>query len=784
MATIKTQKALLLPAAGGQYAVGEAPIPRPGPKEVLVKIIAAALNPVDWKVAFPPYSDLIAEYPFIAGTDGAGEVVEAGEEVTNLKVGDRILFQGWFENRYATLQQFCVVKAELAAKIPENISFEQAASVPLGLATIILALYNQPPDQPYTLGFKPIWEEGATAEWAGKPALIIGGASSVGQYAIQVAKFAGFSPIITTASPHNTAHLTSLGATHVIDRSLPGDQILARLPELTGRKPIEFIYDAISLPETMALAYQALAPGGALGIVLPDVIPAELKKEGDNKRVSFVLGNVHRPENQECGKEMYKRLTEWLEKGIIKPNPIEVLPNGLASAPEGLARLKSNKGDSYRVLVATNHYRGADMRSNAQTSAATRRQCGDRDQILSGIVQHSFDVGIIHFQAFHRYRISGETPTLGLDSYHRLKSQRLALTTNDRLERNDITRRSLLQLMAAIKTQRALLLPTLGGQYAIGEAPIPSPGPKEVLVKVISAALNPVDWKIASPPGSAIIPRYPFITGTDGAGEVLEIPDNVTYDQAASVPQGLATVILALYNQHPNYPHTLRFAPIWEDGATAECSGKPAFIIGGASSVGQYGEVVNVLIIPNILILRTTIAIQVAKFAEFSPIIATASPHNAAHLNSLGATHVIDRSLSGDQILAELPELTGGKPLEFAYDAISLPDTMTLAYKALAPGGVLALVLPDVIPAELKKDEGKKRVVYVIGNVHMPDTRACGVELYKRLTEWLAKDIIKPNPVEILPNGLAGALEGLECLKNNKVSGKKLIIKPQETCDI
>lgn len=136
--------------------------------------------------------------------------------------------------------------------------------------------------------------------------------------AIQIAKLAGFSPIITTASPHNIELLTSLGATHIIDRSLEADAILAKLPELTGGKPLEFVYDAISLPETMPLAYQALAPGGGLVIVLGDVIPATLKDEGDQKQIAYVFGNVHTPENRACGVELYKRLTEWLEKGIIK----------------------------------------------------------------------------------------------------------------------------------------------------------------------------------------------------------------------------------------------------------------------------------------------------------------------------------------------------------------------------------------------------------------------------------------------------------------------------------
>lgn len=136
--------------------------------------------------------------------------------------------------------------------------------------------------------------------------------------AIQVLKFAGANPIIATASPHNTALLTSLGATHVIDRTLPADAILARLPELTSGRPLEFAFDTVSDAETMTLAYKALARGGALAVVLPDVIPEGLKVPGDGKRIAWPAGNVHLPENRATGAELFKRLTEWLEKGIIK----------------------------------------------------------------------------------------------------------------------------------------------------------------------------------------------------------------------------------------------------------------------------------------------------------------------------------------------------------------------------------------------------------------------------------------------------------------------------------
>ena len=140
---------------------------------------------------------------------------------------------------------------------------------------------------------------------------------SIHTTAIQIAKLSGYSPIITTASPHNEPLLQSLWATHVIDRSLPAPALISSVHALAGGQPIEYVFDAISLADTQALAYDVLAPGGTQIIVLNEAIPAEKKKEGDNKRVVHAFGTVHTPENRAVGVEFYNRLSEWLRTGII-----------------------------------------------------------------------------------------------------------------------------------------------------------------------------------------------------------------------------------------------------------------------------------------------------------------------------------------------------------------------------------------------------------------------------------------------------------------------------------
>ncbi|KAI0369738.1 GroES-like protein [Pilatotrama ljubarskyi] len=351
------QKSLLLREESTPYVVGETPVPRPGPKDVLVNILACALNPADYAVAEPPLSRiLIKAYPHVGGCDGAGIVVEVGSEVQDRKKGDRVLFQGAMEASRATFQQYAIMTAELTAIVPDEMNLEQAATIPLAFTSVFIGLYNQSPaPENISLRLKPFWEpEGKTA-YAGTPAFIVAGASSLGQYAIQLAKLAGHDQIITTASPHNAPLLKSLGATHVLDRSRSNESILAELPTLTGGKPILYAFVAVlqSGTEPLYLGRDALAPGGALLTAAPSpkAIPEDIANPGEGKRVGYACGSPHLPFSRDTGVVMYRQLTNWLEQGVIKPNPVEVLPNGLAGIVEGLARIKAKKVSGMKLVA-------------------------------------------------------------------------------------------------------------------------------------------------------------------------------------------------------------------------------------------------------------------------------------------------------------------------------------------------------------------------------------------------------------------------------------------------
>ncbi|KIJ54539.1 hypothetical protein M422DRAFT_58074 [Sphaerobolus stellatus SS14] len=366
------QKALILPVKQGDFQLVSISRPVPTKGEVLVKLHAIALNPSDWKIR--KLGIVIQEYPTILGSDAAGTVEDVGEEVTQFKKGDRILYQGFWNVHQGTFQQYATVSAEVVAKIPPNLTFEQAATIPLGLATAAAGLYvsssgyevpsidNKDSESRYKdqklvfggAGLRPPWEGGDGA-YKGKAFVVLGGASSVGQYVIQLARLAGFSPIVSTASPHNETHLKSIGATHVIDRNAETllEEIKVVLISVTGTPTANIVFDAVSAESSQLLGWKLLEDSGILVLVQPphDGFKNILVTDHIAHEKNWVLafGNPHI--NRDLGKVLYKHLEGLLESGKIVPNRVEIIPGGLNGIVPGLERMAEGKVSGVKLIV-------------------------------------------------------------------------------------------------------------------------------------------------------------------------------------------------------------------------------------------------------------------------------------------------------------------------------------------------------------------------------------------------------------------------------------------------
>jgi NADPH:quinone reductase-like Zn-dependent oxidoreductase len=143
-----TNRAAYVVAQGKPLEVREAPYTTPGPNEVVVKNAAIAVNPIDWLT--PNVVSMFApqvKLPFVFGEDCAGTVVEVGQDVNSLRVGDRVLGLAVSSDKRSNkssegaFQEHTVLRTNLTSRIPAWMTFESASVIPLGLATAACGLF-------------------------------------------------------------------------------------------------------------------------------------------------------------------------------------------------------------------------------------------------------------------------------------------------------------------------------------------------------------------------------------------------------------------------------------------------------------------------------------------------------------------------------------------------------------------------------------------------------------------------------------------------------------------
>ena len=240
-------------------AVEEVERPEPGLTEVLVRVAAAGVNPVDWKVRAG--GGLLGEPPFTVGWDVAGVVEALGVGVTWLGVGDRVFGMPRFPREAACYAEYVVSPSRHLARIPDGLGDIDAAAVPLAGLTAWQALVD-------TAGVGE-----------GSRVLVLGAAGGVGHFAVQIAKAQG-AWVAGTASAPKHDFLAELGADEAIDYA--SEEIAGRVRE------VDVVLDAVGGDAGLG-ALPAMRDGGVLVTVSGSAVPALREAAADRVRVEGIL---------------------------------------------------------------------------------------------------------------------------------------------------------------------------------------------------------------------------------------------------------------------------------------------------------------------------------------------------------------------------------------------------------------------------------------------------------------------------------------------------------------
>lgn len=243
-------RAFVLNGYGGPERTALAEVPKPSPRagELLVRVRAAGLNPVDFKTRVGMLK-VVQRYPLpiVMGNELSGVVEAVGAGATRFAAGDRIYARVAKETMGA-FAEYATVREEHAARMPASLDFPQAAAVPLAALTALQALRDE-----LHIG-------------AGARVFIPGGAGGVGTFAIQIAKFLG-AHVATTASPRGEALVRRLGADVVVDYTRERFE-----DRLAG---YDCAFDLLG-GDTLARLWPVLKPGGRVVSVagLPEPLTA------------------------------------------------------------------------------------------------------------------------------------------------------------------------------------------------------------------------------------------------------------------------------------------------------------------------------------------------------------------------------------------------------------------------------------------------------------------------------------------------------------------------------
>ena len=294
------------------------PVPSPSGHDLLVKVEAVSVNPVDYK-----QRQAGSATPRVLGWDAAGTVEKAGNEVTLFKPGDAVYYAGDV-TRPGCNSQFHLVDERIVGKKPKSLDFAQAAAIPLTAITAWESFFER---------LKVKHDHSM---------LIIGGAGGVGSIGIQIAKQAKLRVIATASRPETIAWCKELGADHVIDHRKP----MRPQVEALGLKFVDYIANFNDVDEHWAAMGDLVAPQGGIVLIVgnknPLVVDAVRAKSAAIcfelmfTRPRFKTADMIEQHN------LLNHVADWLDAGKLKGTLKQTLsPINAANLRKAHAQLES-----------------------------------------------------------------------------------------------------------------------------------------------------------------------------------------------------------------------------------------------------------------------------------------------------------------------------------------------------------------------------------------------------------------------------------------------------------
>ncbi|KAH8799140.1 chaperonin 10-like protein [Xylogone sp. PMI_703] len=337
----------------------ESSIPAPKRGEVLIKVVYAGSNPKDWK--FPSYSNIAHN----SGDDAAGIVEQVGEGVVEFKQGDRVAgLHRVGEATGGAYAEYAITPASTTFLIPERVSFEEAASIPLAALTAAVALYHN-------LKLPRPWEGSKTK----LPLIIYGGSTALGAFAIKLARRSNIHPLIVIAGKSRDFVEPLIDRSQgdtIIDYRDGEDTVVRSIETALNSAGIESVsnaLDAISEPSSVSTLARVLDKKGHMVVVVPFTdylgLPGTLKVslawlpivhtgllnlEAAGLHIPKGVNHIPEGDGREIGLAFTSLIAKGLVEGWFSGHPTEVVPGGLGGIETGLAYLKAGKVNAVKYI--------------------------------------------------------------------------------------------------------------------------------------------------------------------------------------------------------------------------------------------------------------------------------------------------------------------------------------------------------------------------------------------------------------------------------------------------